>query len=481
VAPSPGDRALRLVPAAIVAYFALNAALRATTPGGLGLDEAQIMVHAQSLEWGYGLQPPLYAWLQRGAFALLGEGKLALAVVKNALLATAFLAVWAAARAVGASRAVAAVATLALFLVPGIAWEAQRALTHTPLALAAGAVALAVFAHARRQDRTLGYAALGLVLGAGLLSKWNTVFVAAGILGAALARRPRRRRGALLALLVALAVVAPTGAWYLADWGEAEDAVAEIELADRSPLATLPTALAALGEGVVATLGVVAVAFAALLVRRPEPPAPTSVEPRRRGDLTAAVALAVTAVALAVLASGATEVKERWLTPVLFAVPLTVLLWVPERVTARRAAGFAGGAAVIALAVSAGLQWNWRLGDGEPPPQTAPFAAIAAALADGPDVVLAADDWIGGNLLLRAPQLAVLTPATSALRLDVAPPAQLVWRAEHGPAPPETLVALYRERFGRAPRLDAVERVAAPYPPPHDDATLFALMRAVAR
>jgi 4-amino-4-deoxy-L-arabinose transferase-like glycosyltransferase len=475
------ERLARLTPLVVVAYFAMNALLRALTPGGLGLDEAQIMVHAQSLEWGYGLQPPLYAWLQRGAFALAGEGKTALAAVKYGLLAAACAGVWTAARLAGAGARAAAAATLMLMLIPGIAWEAQRALTHTPLALALAAWAFAAFAHARRCGGLAAHLVLGLVLGAGVLAKWNGVFIVIGVVGAMLVCPPRRWRVAALVLAVATATVAPTALWYVADWGEASRAFGEADTAGRAAWTALPSVLAGIAEGVAATLGLVALASALLLVRRPARPVPSAVDPAIRRDLSVALALATAAVVAAALAGGTTEVKERWLTPVLFAVPLVATLWAPSRLTARRVGRLAVVVALLALAITAGLQWNWRLGDGEPPPQTAPFGPIAARIhADG-DVVFAADDWIGGNLRLRAPALAVLTPATSKLRLDIAPPVQLVWRAGEGAAPPPALVALFRERFGRAPRLAASERLAAPYPPPHGAAAPLELRRVRAR
>jgi len=475
------DRLARLTPLVVVAYFALNALLRALTPGGLGLDEAQIMVHAQSLEWGYGLQPPLYAWLQRGAFALAGEGKAALAAVKYGLLAAALLGVWAAARLAGAGVAATATATLLLMLIPGIAWEAQRALTHTPLALALAAWAFAAFAYARRRGGFVAHLVLGLVLGAGVLAKWNGVFIVVGVVGAMLLCPPRRPRAAALVLAVAMATVAPTGVWYLADWGEAGRAFGEIDTAERAAWTAAPGVLLGFAEGVAATLGLVALALVLLLARRPVRPGASAVDAAVRRDLSVAVALAAAGVLVAALVTGTTEVKERWLTPVLFAVPLATILGAPARVTARRFARLALVIAPLALAITAGLQWNWRLGDGEPPPQTAPFGAIAAAIRGDGDVIFASDDWIGGNLRLRAPELAVLTPATAKLGLDIAPPVQLVWRADDGTAPPPALVALFRERFGRAPRLASSERLAAAYPPPHADAGPLELRRALAR
>jgi 4-amino-4-deoxy-L-arabinose transferase-like glycosyltransferase len=475
------DRLATHAPLALVGYFALGAALRALTPGGLGLDEAQIMVHAQSLEWGYGPQPPLYAWLQHGAFALLGEGKGALAAVKYGLLAVALSSVWAAARLAGATARTALVAALALLLVPGIAWEAQRALTHTPLALACAALATALFVLVRRRPSPAGHLGLGLMLGAGLLAKWNVVFVAVGLVGAMVLRAPRRPWAALLVVAVALLAVTPTALWYVAAWGQAERAAGTLDVARAAGWGAVPQALGAFAQAVLAMLGLVAVVFALLLARRPAQPAPARVDPALRGDLTTAVAITAAAVLAAVSASGSLEVKERWLTPVLFAVPLVAVFWGETRLTAARVRRLVGAVAVLVLALLAGLQWNWRVGDGEPPPQTAPFAPLASAIRAEGTTVLAYDDWIGGNLRLHAPDLVVLTPGTSALDLPLATPVQLVWPAARGARPPEPLRRLYAVRFGEPPVIAASERLAAPYAPPHGAATPLALGRARVR
>jgi 4-amino-4-deoxy-L-arabinose transferase-like glycosyltransferase len=474
------ERLARLTPLVVVAYFAVNALARALTPGSLGLDEAQIMVHAQSLEWGYGLQPPLYAWLQHAAFALAGEGKATLAGVKYGLLAVAFVGVWATARLAGAGPLAAAAATLLLMFVPGIAWEAQRALTHTPLALALAAWAFAAFAWASQRGGLAAYLVLGLVLGAGVLAKWNGVFVLLGVLGAVLLGPLRRWRGGALAAAVAAATVAPTAVWYFADWGEASRAFGAIDNAERAAWTAAPAVVLGFAEGVAATLGLVALASALMLFRPPACPATSAVDPAVRRGLTWAAAVTTAAVLVTALLNGTTEIKERWLTPVLVAVPLVVVLWAPLRVTAPRLGRLATVVAGLALAITLGLQWNWRLGDGEPPPQTAPFGPIATQIGATGDAVLAADHWIGGNLRLHAPELAVLTPATPKLGLDVAPPVQLVWRAEEGASPPVALRALFRERFGHPPRLGSSERLAAPYPAPHANAPPLELRRALA-
>lgn len=475
------DALARRTPLVIVGYFAFAALLRATTPGGLGLDEAEIMVQAQSLEASYGAQPPLYAWLQAAAFAVLGPGKPALALVKNAVLASAFLGVWVAARRAGGERRIALAAVLALALIPGVSWEAQRALAHTPLALATAAAALAVFVDLRARGGLGRHLLLGFVLGLGVLSYWSAVFVAAGVFATLVLRRRAPWRHVLAVAAVASVVVAPTAVWYLLHWQEAIGVVGRAEYASAAPLTARLTALTALAHGALATLALPLAALALVLAPRPVGERVDRVAPELRADLSWAVALTAAILAAVVLGMGLSQVKERWLTPVLFAVPLLALLRWPARVNARRLGWMACLAGAVLIGVLAGLQWNWRIGDGEPPPQSEPFAPLADRLAAGADVVLAENEWIGGNLLLRAPELRVLTPENHRLGIEASPPATLVWRASSGETPPAALLALFAERFGAAPALGDVDAVTTPRASPHDAAGPFVILIVEAR
>ena len=62
--------------------------LRLALSPALDMDEAEQIVWSQHLAWGYGVQPPLYTWLQWGVNRLLGgQSVLALSLLKHSLLA----------------------------------------------------------------------------------------------------------------------------------------------------------------------------------------------------------------------------------------------------------------------------------------------------------------------------------------------------------------------------------------------------------
>ena len=116
----------------VTCYFVFHVLLRVFTGPALGLDEAEMMLIAQDLKWGYGPQPPLYAWLQYGAFNLLGENILALSLLKNTILCLTYICIYKFIR-IGHGAKISGIAALALVLIPQFGWESQRALTHSVL------------------------------------------------------------------------------------------------------------------------------------------------------------------------------------------------------------------------------------------------------------------------------------------------------------------------------------------------------------
>lgn len=467
--PGWEERCAGATPALILLYFALHTVLRVTAPGGLGLDEAEQMVAVQSLEWGYGAQPPLYSWLQWLVFRITGEGKLGLALLKNALLATAFLAVWAAALHASGSRRIAMVAAFSLMLLPPIAWEAQRALSHSVLAVAVAALTVLLVLRARSGPGWGQAMLFGLLAAAGLLAKGNFAFLLAGLALALVATRsPGLHRWAAGLALAATLLAFPL-LWMLDHPGLVTQNARKFGL-DESP--GLGTALAGLGA-----LGLALLAFSALLVavhgalfwwRHAEATAGRADGAWEARFLGLWLAGGVAVVAAAVLATGTTEVKERWLQPVLIALPLALTLGARARVDRQATRRLLGIVGLVALAVLIALPLNFRRGGGENPAyQSAPFAAAAAALPAGPGLVLAGDDFVGGNLRLVRPDLAVLTPQQSAMRLAGRPRLAVWWGRNRPKPPPEALAALVRARTGHDLGALGQQSLALPYPPPH--------------
>ncbi len=386
---------------AFVAYVLAQMIVRVLTGPSLELDEAEALVFGQRLAWGYGPQPPLYFWLQWAFLQVLGETVLALAALKAVLLgATLVLTFELMRRAV--ATAVAGAATLSLSLLPQVAWESQRALTNSVLALALAVAAALLFLRMLERGRRRDHLAWGAVAALAVLGKVN---VAAWLLGLLLAAalRPdwrRRLRPLRLALAAAAAAVVLAGpvAWMLANPDLATDSVGKFAieadtLAGARGLGAL--ALAALSFNALGLLAV-GLAWAQGRARGTRPGAPSEV-----ALLATAVGVSLALVAAGVLASGTTEVRDRWLLPLSWALVPAAVAWVWPALTDRARRTIAGVAASLWIVVAAALPYASLVDPGYRGSDWTGMEAALRAEGAGSLPVVAADTWAAGNLLLR--------------------------------------------------------------------------------
>ncbi|MEN3367750.1 MAG: hypothetical protein V7606_5024 [Burkholderiales bacterium] len=202
----------------LAAYFLLQIVIRISLPGSLELDEAEQAYLFQQLRLGYGTQPPLYAWLQWLMFSIFGVNLFALSALKNLLLLATYLAMFHLARPfLGVGGAIVASASLILF--PAIGWESHIDRTHSVLLTCLACATLWYYFALLSHPTKLRYALLGLLIGLGLLSKYNFVIFVAGLATASLLSPQHRRmlwnRNAWIAVAVATLCVLPHGLWLL--------------------------------------------------------------------------------------------------------------------------------------------------------------------------------------------------------------------------------------------------------------------------
>jgi len=201
---------------ALLAFCLGYLAIRLALGGALELDEAEIVHLAQQPRLGYGTQPPLYAWLQWLAFELFGVNRVSLVAPKALLLGASCIGLFHAARPlIGRNGALAASASLALF--PQLVWEALRIQTHSVLLTAIAAASLWLYFALLRRPSLARYAGFGLLCALGLQTKYNYGVFLAAVLGASLLVPAHRHllwtRRAWAALPPALLLVAPHAAW----------------------------------------------------------------------------------------------------------------------------------------------------------------------------------------------------------------------------------------------------------------------------
>lgn len=448
----------------LAVYFLLQALLRLFAVSSLGVDDAEMVVITQDLAWGYGSQPPLFNWLQIGAFSVLGFGAPAIVILHFLLLFCAYVLVFLSGRLVFASDMKAAGVTLALFAIPQIGWEALHSHTHTLLSFAVATLTLFAMLRIFAKGQWGDYALLGVALALGVLAKYSYLPVAVAFLVAGASLPGLRGRvlswRMLAAVVLALVLVAPHLDWVLHHPEETLSRTFKFGIDKDAGL------LLAWGKGLIAMVGGVA-SYVALAVvvfagavyfpvrgRDPRVAARQGV-PGGRTFVLRALAVALAFVLIAVLATRATEVKERWLQPILFMTPFALMVFVEPRLTVfreRLVILFSAAIGVIFL-IALTVAYLVPTVNGTPFRALAPFEALAAdieALGFTRGTILAEDFYIAGNLKLHLPEAMAAEPEYGLWPRSAEQPAAPVIIAWSGrrDRPPRALAKLFETLCG---------------------------------
>ncbi|MGR9280815.1 ArnT family glycosyltransferase [Rhizobium johnstonii] len=458
------ERATRTIKTAgllLAAYFVLNIVLRIVLPHSLELDEAEQSFFSQYLLAGYGPQPPFYNWMQYAVVSVTGISIGAFIVPKNILLFLSYLFYGLAGRRALKDEALAAVGMLALITLPQVSYMAQQDLTHTTALLFASSLFLYGFFRTLDRPDMASYLLLGLATGIGLISKYNFALMPVVALIAILPDAEWRRRALdwrmLAAITVALVIVLPHAVWL-----QGNLAFASSDTLVKMAAGSEPAGAVRIGKGLLAFL-VAIIAFAALPVvifaatfRRDFVRA-LSAGNRWTGMMERMMLASLAGIALIVLFTGSTTVRERWLDPFLLVLPIYFL-------AKMQAAGLdlsAGlrrfrpvlpvlmACVLIALGfrvVGAGLIGTYS----RPNVPMAGFAREMTRQAE-PALVIASDTYIGGNMRLQFPDVPVVIPDFPAPGIpayaEAKGPVLIVWRGKKTATAAD---AVMPERFSSA-------------------------------
>jgi len=463
--------------ALLAGYFLFQLILRQILGGGLELDEAEQLVLGQRLQAGYNAQPPLYTWLQIGVFRVFGHTLYALSLLKNLLLFATYLCVYFAARQVCPNPRAAALASLSLLLLPAIGWEAQRDLTHSVLAtaLAAATLWLALGLAGGRNDWPR-YLLLGLLLGLGALSKSNYLLFAAALLLAlaSLDLRLLLRPALLLALGLAGLLALPYLLWLQDSIVVATSSTAKLRAAGAGdPMATA-RGLLSLAQAILAFAGPLLLTYLLVFRRLPHWP-PADAEPRQlrqRQLLVRTLWIVLAILVLFIALTGAEKFKDRWLTPLLFFLPLLLFAaGLPGPARGRRADHYQAVLLALMLVIPAALVARVWLApvSGKYSKPHFPGQLLAASLQQvvpDPTLIVAQDSLIAGNLKQHLPEVFVSFPPVAFPLAEIAGRGEIavVWDLGDGSEMPDPLRAYVGQHFG-TPGLQA-ERpmvIRAPY------------------
>ncbi len=378
------------------AYAVAQAAIRVHFKTSIFGDEAELFLWARELAWGYGVQPPLYAWLQWGVNQVFGDGIVALAAMRALCLFGIYSAGFLLARRFGPVR-LAGLAALALFLIPEISQTFLRTRTHNLLVSALVPLAVLAFLVLLDHRRPRDYLLFGVAAGLAVLAKATGAIFLLGLIGAALTLPDRREavltRRVLLTAGAAGLMLAGPALWSYANLDLATDSLAKFE-----PGGGWRVGIVSLGWAVVASVGFLAgfVALAAASTRRGSEVPDLDLFLRATG-------LSLLIIAAVVVATDSAEVKERWLVPI--AAPLAPLaaVWVLNRRGWMRFLPSAAGA-IVALGMLWSLPGYFR--QNEPGPRT-DFAALAEAMRTTGAVSMPIPDDMAAGVALADPALPV--------------------------------------------------------------------------
>lgn len=467
---------MRWVFALLAAYFLLQIAVRMAMPPTLGLDEAEQSFRSQWLAAGYGPQPPFYNWLQYAAFSLSGVSLLSLAVVKNTLLFASYVLYGLTARMILKSSMLAAIAMLGLLTLPQVAFEMQRDLTHTVAVFFSGCLFLYGFVRSLKKPDMLSYFVAGVGLGIGLLSKYNFALLPASALLAALLDPQMRKRvfdwRTVVTAVAALVITLPHLFWLKDNLGFATARTLE-KLTDSGNASYLVQVAMGSGSLILAVIGFCAVAMLVFAIAFGKPFF-SAVSGRSEWTrlFERMMLFSILGILLLVVFGGAAHVKDRWLVPLFFVVPLYLCLkieasnvHVPNAL--RRLMPII---ATIMIAVPGILFGRIAAAslNGDYERLNTPYAQLASALRQQgePGAIVAESSLLAGNLrkdLLPVTVISLDYPGfTPAVPISKQHPVLIVWqlgRKEGGALPAKAAEWLRSvpELSGLAPKVSTIE------------------------
>jgi hypothetical protein len=457
----------RAVAAIIAASVLVTAVLITLLIKTASSDSAEQLLWAQNWRLGYGIQPPLYSWLQLGFFKVFGVNLGSIIFLKEILIGIAAWLTYLAVREMTKDEKIAALATASLLLMPEFSYESHRNLSHSLLTMALAAATLYIMVRMALETEAVPdlYAWLGIIVGAGLLSKYNFGSFFFACCAAAVSLPETRRivlnRWMLLTAALAALIFTPHAVWLANHLNEG--------LSDKMAYKLHPEAqhgwLASVGDGVwflfsmsigmfvLPLLGVYAIGL--LLWRKQKIPLPPEGRLWAR-YLSRLLGWEAVVVAVLILVFRVTGFQSRWLLPWLFVLPPCVVLACRERITPpmrRFVLAIALTCGVVAVLVFvfgnqiAHMTRHYHGAD-------VPFEQLADKVrAEGFNrgTVVSDEHWYVGNLRLYFPGAVCTTPV---FRGPVAPagePLLIVWSGAQMPKALQEFVKQewphLRERF----------------------------------
>lgn len=440
----------------LACYFGLHILLRVTVSDSLDYDEAEQAMLSQWLLAGYTEQPPLYTWIQYYLFSVFGENVFSISLLKNTLLYLTYVFVFFSSQIILKNTKAAILATCSLLLIPQIGWESQRDMTHTTLVVFAAAGTLYQSMRLIESKSYLNYLLFGVFLGIGFMAKANF--------------------GLFLAILLLTLVTFPEGRSVIFNWKMLLSMIVFFALAgnyfywmvnnqDIVFSATKKFKRAIDDYYVKGSLSLITNSFLFLtplwlfyLIFFPSGYDAKWWEERsfHQKFIARYIFFFFFVLLLVVLIFKVTYVKDRWLQPLLFVVPILFFSRVSvEKITSGRYKGFLTvvgiAAATVYLAFTIrvmGASYIDRFSR-----MNFPFSPMAEDIrSTGFDsgLIISNNRFLAGNMHLQFPTSPALVPG---YRFENLPATQgfkdgtVIWMAERYPVIPEKLSTFLKEKY----------------------------------
>ncbi|WP_162263111.1 ArnT family glycosyltransferase [Legionella birminghamensis] len=317
-------------PAAIAAIFGfclLIIFVRLFLRGSLlEIDEAEQIVLAQHFSWGYLNQPPLYNWLQCAVFCLLGANVSSLIALKACLLFACLFYYYQICKIHCHDSLIASCAMLSWAFIPAIGLDLLKDNTHSVLALLMACITWYFIFKPRSLFSFRDYCVLGLIIGCGLLSKYNYLLFLFPLCLTLFSFQETRYRikpfYLLLSFTIGLIIASPYLLWL--------KHYAAIGLHASYKLVPQHKSIT---QGLLQLIkGILLFILPVTLLSQIFFPNHFSFKPKRLISriLNVYLVYAVSSLIILVLVCGIKDFETRWLIPILFIIPLVFLSQVKE-------------------------------------------------------------------------------------------------------------------------------------------------------
>jgi hypothetical protein len=437
------DRRWRM-PAILIAYFSVHVFVRCAISPSLDYDESEQVFLSQCLCYGYNSQPPLYTWVQTGIFELFGYSVFSLAAFKNLLLCGTYLLVFATVRKATGHLGLAVIAAIGLLTIPQIAWESHRDLSHTVAVTFATALAFYSVVSLASDGRSRWYVLIGVAAAVGMLSKYNFAIVIAAMITAGLTTPSYRRflldRRMAIAAAIAAVLILPHAVWMSGHLELISSKTLTTMTTDQSNhwLQDVSSGFRALSVSTLSCCAITVAMFAPFVWRRKY--ATLTIDPTEDTNGQATMLLIErfligTAVVLCVLilSGNALEFKNRWLQPFVVMLPAYLVLRLrsiarADRCGMNRICAMAVVLMISVLTATISRPLTSRYRDKYCWLNT-PYKELASSLCGpagkAPEIIVASDMRIAGNLRLQFPKSSVIAVDQQYLTDKILDPATL--------------------------------------------------------